>query len=65
MTDQQDTSSTANAVSGESLKDGAQTTASQISPSGALSDGSLDDVSGGSWPLNTFSSRIYSPTNGG
>ena len=65
MTDQQDTNSTANAVPGESLKDGVQTTTSQISPFDALSDGSLDDVSGGGWPLNTFSSRIYSPTNGG
>ncbi len=65
MTDQQNTNSTADAASGGSLKDGAQTTSSQISPTDALSDGSLDDVSGGGWPLNTFSSRIYSPTNGG
>jgi len=54
MTDQQNTNSTVDAVPGESLKDGAQTTASQISPTAdALSDGSLDDVSGGSWPYHT------------
>jgi hypothetical protein len=66
MTNEQDTNSKAQADAGESLKDGAQNQASQISTTAdALSDSSLDDVSGGAWPLNTFSSRIYSPTNGG
>ena len=54
MTDQQDTNSTADGVPGESLKDGAQNTVSQISPAtDALSDSSLDKVSGGSWPYYT------------
>jgi hypothetical protein len=61
MTDQQDTNSTANAVPGESLKDGAQTAASQISPTAdALSDSSLDKVSGGSWPFSTIAAASYS-----
>jgi hypothetical protein len=49
----QDANSKAQAEPGESLKDGAQNTASQISPSDALSDSSLDDVSGGTWPFST------------
>ncbi|WP_027520624.1 hypothetical protein [Bradyrhizobium sp. Ec3.3] len=54
MTGGQDTNSTAQAEPGESLKDGAQNQASQISAtSDALSDSSLDEVSGGSWPYNT------------
>jgi hypothetical protein len=66
MTSGQDTNSKAQAESLESSKDGAQNQASQISTtSDALGDSSLDDVSGGSWPLNTYSSRIYSPSNGG
>lgn len=61
MTDQQDTNSTANAVPGDSLKDGAQTTASQITPAAdALSDGSLDKVSGGAWPYNSTAAASYS-----
>jgi len=60
MTDQQDTNSTADAVPGESLKDGALTAASQISPAAdALSDSSLDDVSGGAWPYNNLASASY------
>ena len=56
MTDQQDTNSTANAGHGESLKDGAPNQASQISPAAdALSDSSLDEVSGGWWPMTTYS----------
>jgi hypothetical protein len=66
MTNGQDTNSKRQAESLEGSKDGAQNKASQISPAAdALSDNSLDDVSGGSWPLNTYSSRIYSPSNGG
>ena len=60
MTNQQDTISTADAVPGESLKDGAQTAASQISPAAdALSDSSLDKVSGGSWPFNSTAAASY------
>lgn len=65
MTNQQDTNSTADAVPGESLKDGAENKASQISTSDALSDGSLDDVSGGSWPYGTAARAAYSSTGGG
>ena len=54
MTSGQDTNSTAQAESLETSKDGAQNAASQISPAAdALSDGSLDKVSGGSWPYYT------------
>ncbi|MCP3446132.1 hypothetical protein [Bradyrhizobium sp. CCGUVB14] len=61
MTDQQDTNSTAGAAPGENLKDGAQNTAPQISPtSDALSDGSLDQVSGGAWPYNSTAAASYS-----
>ena len=66
MTDQQDTNSTADAVPGESLKGGAQTTASQVTPAAdALSDSSLDKVSGGTWPLNNLASASYASTGGG
>ena len=67
MTDQQDTNSTADAVPGESLKGSAQTAASQISPAAdALSDGSLDKVSGGSWPYNNLTkASIISSGAGG
>jgi hypothetical protein len=59
MTDQQNTNSTADAVPGESLKDGAQ---NQISPAAdALSDSSLDKVSGGSWPYGT---AVYASIGG-
>ena len=62
MTSGQDTNLTAQAESLES-KDGAQTTASQISPAvDALSDSSLDKVSGGGWPYATMSSAQVSPT---
>jgi hypothetical protein len=54
MTSGQDTNSTAQVESLKSSKDGAQNTASQVSPAAdALSDSSLDDVSGGSWPYRT------------
>jgi hypothetical protein len=66
MTNQQDTNSTADASPGESLKDGAQTTASQVSPAAdALSDSSLDDVSGGAWPFSPTAAASYSATGGG
>jgi hypothetical protein len=52
MTNRQDTNSKAEVESLDSLKDAAQTKASQISTSekDALSDGSLEDVSGGRVP---------------
>ncbi|MDA9503396.1 hypothetical protein XI09_00750 [Bradyrhizobium sp. CCBAU 11386] len=60
MTDQQDTNSTADAGPGESLQGSAQTPASQISPAAdALSDNSLDDVSGGTWPFNNLARASY------
>ncbi|MGY4290151.1 hypothetical protein ACVWXO_009417 [Bradyrhizobium sp. LM2.7] len=66
MTDQQDTNSKADAGPGESLKDGAQTAASQISTtSDALRDSSLDQVSGGAWPYNNLASASYAATGGG
>jgi hypothetical protein len=59
----QETNSKAQAESLESSKDGAQNKASQISPAAdALSDSSLDDVSGGSWPYATLHSAQVSPT---
>jgi hypothetical protein len=60
MTNKQDTNSKGDAGPGESLKDGAQNTASQISTSDALSDSSLDDVSGGSWPFSSAARASYS-----
>ena len=61
MTSGQDTNSTAQAESLESSKDGAQNQASQISPAAdALSDSSLDDVSGGSWPFSSAARASYS-----
>ncbi len=65
MTNGQDTNSTAQAESLESSKEGAQNTASQISTSDALSDSSLDDVSGGTWPFNNLASASYASTGGG
>jgi hypothetical protein len=66
MTDQQDTNSTTQAESLDSLKDGAQNKASQISPAAdALSDNSLDDVSGGAWPFGTAARAAYSSSGGG
>ncbi|SFK02319.1 hypothetical protein [Bradyrhizobium sp. cf659] len=60
MTDQQDTNSTADAGPGESLQGSAQTTSSQISPAtDALSDRSLDKVSGGTWPFNNVAAASY------
>ncbi len=52
MSSGQDTNSKAQAESLESSKDGAQNQASQVTPAAdALSDSSLDDVSGGWWPM--------------
>jgi hypothetical protein len=67
MTNVQDTNSKAQAEPGESLKDGAQNQASQISTtSDALSDSSLNDVSGGSWPYNNLTrATIVSSGSGG
>jgi hypothetical protein len=63
MTNGQEMNSKAQAESLESSKDGAQNKASQISPAAdALSDSSLDDVSGGSWPYATLHSAQVSPT---
>jgi hypothetical protein len=62
MTNGQDTNSTAQAESLETSKDGAQNTASQISPAAdALGDSSLDKVSGGGWPYATLHSAQVSP----
>lgn len=52
MTSGQDANSTAQAEALES-KDGAQNQTPQISPTDALSDGSLEDISGGAWPYYT------------
>ena len=64
MTNRQDTNSKAQAESLDSLKDAAQNKASQISTSekDALSDSSLDDVSGGGWPYATMTSAKVTPT---
>jgi hypothetical protein len=62
MTNNQDTSSKTEA---EALKEAAQNKISTTSDKDALGDSSLEQASGGAWPLNTFSQRTYSPTNGG
>ncbi|QIG91243.1 MULTISPECIES: hypothetical protein [unclassified Bradyrhizobium] len=66
MTNKQDANSKADAGPCESSKDGAQNTASQVSPAAdALSDSSLDDVSGGSWPYNNAVRASIGATGGG
>ncbi|WP_338699436.1 MULTISPECIES: hypothetical protein [unclassified Bradyrhizobium] len=66
MANEQDTNSKAQADAGESLKDDAQSKASQISAtSDALSDCSLDKVSGGAWPFNNLAAASYASTGGG
>ncbi|UGY13524.1 hypothetical protein [Bradyrhizobium septentrionale] len=66
MTSGQDANSKAQAEAGESLKDGAQNTGSKVSPAAdALSDSSLDDVSGGSWPYNNAVRASIGATGGG
>jgi hypothetical protein len=64
MTNGQDTNSKGHEPS-ENLKDPAQNQASQISTSDALSDSSLDDVSGGTWPFNNLARASYASTGGG
>jgi len=44
---------------GESLKDGAPSKISSTPGQDALSDSSLDEVSGGSWPFNSTASASY------
>lgn len=46
----------------ESLKDGPDTKSSSTPGKDALSDGALDDVSGGGWPYQGMSSRQVTPT---
>ena len=66
MTNVQDANSTATAESRESSKDAAQNNASQISTTAdALSDSSLDAVSGGSWPYNTAVYASIGSSGGG
>ncbi|UGY13526.1 hypothetical protein [Bradyrhizobium septentrionale] len=61
MTNEQDTSSKVAAEPRESSEDGAQNAASKVSPAAdALSDSSLDDVSGGSWPFSSAARASYS-----
>ncbi len=65
MTNEQDGNSTATAASLGSTKEATQNNASQISTApdkDALGDGSLDAVSGGSWPYATMSSAHVGPT---
>lgn len=60
MTNKQDANSEA-----ESLEKGAQNEATQISSApdkDALSEKSLDDVSGGSWPAATTKTGTVTPT---
>ena len=60
MTDKQDANGEA-----EGLESGAQNKASQISSTpeeGALSEKSLDDVSGGAWPPATTKTGTVTPT---
>jgi hypothetical protein len=65
MTSGQDTNSNGDTGPGENLKDPAQSNASQISTtSDALSDSSLDDVSGGTWPFSSAAraaNSVYGP----
>jgi hypothetical protein len=62
MTNGQDTNSNAQAEPAESLKDGAPTKISPTPGKDALSDSSLDKVSGGGWPYATTHSAQVSPT---
>jgi hypothetical protein len=59
MTNEQDTASKAQADAGESLKDGTPNEISSTPGQDALSDSSLDDVSGGSWPFSSAASASY------
>jgi hypothetical protein len=62
MTNGQDTSSKAQAEPSESLKDGTPNEISATPAKDALSDSSLDKVSGGGWPYATMHSAQVSPT---
>jgi hypothetical protein len=62
MTNAQDTNSKGQAEPGESLKDGAPSKISSAPGKDALSESSLDDVSGGGWPYATMSSAKVTPT---
>lgn len=66
MTNKQDMNSNGDAGPGKSRHDGAQNSASEIStPADALSESSLDDVSGGSWPYNNAVRASIGATGGG
>ena len=65
MTNGQDTHSIGQAEPGESLKDGAPNKISSTPGKDALSENSLDDVSGGSWPYNNLARASYASTGGG
>jgi hypothetical protein len=63
MTNKQDANRQGEA---EGLEGAAQNKVSQISPAAdALSDSSLDDVSGGAWPYNNLARASYASTGGG
>jgi hypothetical protein len=60
MTNGQDTNSKGQAEPGESLKDGAPTEISSTPGKDALSNSSLDKVSGGGWPFSSAARASYS-----
>jgi hypothetical protein len=62
MTNAQDSNSNGQAEPGESLKDGAPNEISSTPAKDALGDGSLGDVSGGSWPPATIKTGTVTPT---
>lgn len=62
MTTGQHTNPNGQAEPGESLKDGAPNKISPAPARDALSDSSLDTVSGGGWPYATMHSAQVSPT---
>jgi hypothetical protein len=62
MSNGQDANSSGQAEPGESLRDGAPNTISSAPAKDALSDSSLDKVSGGGWPYATMHTAQVSPT---
>ena len=60
MSNEQDANSKAQADAGESLKDGAPNEISSTPAQDALSDSSLDKVSGGAWPFSSAAAASYS-----
>jgi hypothetical protein len=62
MTNGQDTNSTGQAQPGESLKDSAPNKISSAPGKDAISESSLDDVSGGAWPPATTKTGTVTPT---